>query len=150
MYEQTNTNLERVIVMLIPCPDDHHATQEVVMAIHDLNTNPDTKQLHVDDQICGPVIKALEQWEPLPAALAPGLRQGFLQNGLLCRTFQPSTASIKIQLVVPISMQNLSLTKLHNVAGIHKTADNVKERFYWPGYEADIQKWIRECQQCQR
>ena len=85
--------------MLIPCTDDHHATQEVVMAIHDLNTNPDdmqTKQLA--DQICGPVIKALEQGEPLPAGLAPGLRQGFLQNGLLCHTFQPSTASTKTQL----------------------------------------------------
>ena len=24
------------------------------------------------------------------------------------------------------------------------------ERFYWPGYETDIERWVRECQQCQK
>ena len=31
-----------------------------------------------------------------------------------------------------------------------KTLANVKERYYWPGYEVDIEKWVRECQPCQR
>ena len=26
----------------------------------------------------------------------------------------------------------------------------MKERFYWPGYELDIDKWVKECQQCQQ
>ena len=26
----------------------------------------------------------------------------------------------------------------------------VKQRYYWPGYEGDIQKWIAECASCQQ
>ena len=28
--------------------------------------------------------------------------------------------------------------------------ERVKQRYYWPGYEADIQKWIAECTFCQQ
>ena len=28
--------------------------------------------------------------------------------------------------------------------------ERVKQRYYWPGYEADIQKWIAECAPCQQ
>ena len=26
----------------------------------------------------------------------------------------------------------------------------VKQRYYWPGYEGDVQKWIAECASCQQ
>ena len=28
--------------------------------------------------------------------------------------------------------------------------EKLKERFYWPGYENDVTKWISECQACQQ
>ena len=28
--------------------------------------------------------------------------------------------------------------------------EKVKTRYYWPGYESDIEKWVRECDECQR
>ena len=34
--------------------------------------------------------------------------------------------------------------------GVQRTTEKVKERFYWPGYEMDIQNWVQECQQCQK
>ena len=28
--------------------------------------------------------------------------------------------------------------------------ERVRRRYYWPGYESDIERWIRECEQCQK
>ena len=50
-------------------------------------------------------------------------------------------------------MKTIVLQQLHDHAGhlgAHRTTENVKERFYWPGYESDIEKWVRECQLCQK
>ena len=112
------------------------------------------REKQLADVQLSPVIKHLEQGEPLPASLAPGLRRTFIQDGVLCRSFQlTSSSNIKAQLVIPSDLRNTVLQQLHNNAGhlgIRKTMDSVKERFYWPGYELNIEKWVRECQQCQR
>ena len=47
------------------------------------------------------------------------------------------------------------LKQLHKDSGhlaVYRTTEKVKERFYWPGYEADIERWVKdqECQQCQK
>ena len=34
--------------------------------------------------------------------------------------------------------------------GIRKTTESIKQRFYWPGYESDIEMYVKECQQCQQ
>lgn len=34
--------------------------------------------------------------------------------------------------------------------GYIKTLEKVKERFYWPGYENDVQEWLLGCDKCQR
>ena len=50
-------------------------------------------------------------------------------------------------------MEKIVLQQLHDHAGhlgVRRTTENVKERFYWPGYESDIEKWVHECHQCQK
>ena len=45
------------------------------------------------------------------------------------------------------------LQELHNNMGhfgTKKTFDQIKTRFYWPGYERDVESWIKECEQCQK
>ena len=57
------------------------------------------------------------------------------------------------QIVVPSVLQEAVLTQLHNSGGhfgIRKTMEKVKERFYWSGYEEDVEKWVRDCSACQR
>ena len=106
-----------------------------------------------DEQLL-PIVKALSDGTSLPSKVAPGLCQAFLHNGVLYRQFRqcamsPSTA----QLIVPNSMKDDVLNQLHNQAGhlgIHKTTEKIKERFYWPGYEQDIENWVRACQLCQK
>ena len=58
-----------------------------------------------------------------------------------------------MQLVIPSNMKATILQQLHDNnshLGLRKTTESVKERFYWPGYEQEIEKWVRECQQCQQ
>ena len=102
----------------------------------------------------GNAVKALEKGEPLPVSSAPGLRKTFLQNGLLCRKFQSTFSSAaKTQLVIPRNTKEIVLQQTHDNLGhlgIHKTTESVKERFYWPGYELDIELWVRECLQFQQ
>lgn len=58
-----------------------------------------------------------------------------------------------MQLVVPSNMKTTILQQLHNSTGhlgLCKTTGCVKEQFYWPGHELDIEKWVRECQRCEQ
>ena len=131
------------------------AAGSVVTVVHRLEMNPDdVSRAQLANEHLAPVIKALKEEKPLPTNSAPGLRKAFIRNGLLCRKFQPSSLSTaKTQLVIPNNMKAAILQQLHDNnghLGLHKTTESVKEQFYWPGYEQEIEKWVRECQQCQR
>ena len=101
-----------------------------------------------------PVIRALNNGDPPTPSTPPGLRKAFIHEGILCRQFHPSSnLATETQLVIPDSMKDIMLQQLHNQGGhlgIFKTTENIKARFYWPGYEKDTQTWISSCQQCQR
>ena len=72
----------------------------------------------------------------------------------MCRKFRASSQdSGHTQLVIPRSYVEMILKQLHKDSGhlaVYRTTEKVKERFYWPGYEADIERWVKECQQCQK
>eukprot|EP00731_Ephydatia_muelleri_P024409 Em0016g680a len=34
--------------------------------------------------------------------------------------------------------------------GVKQTLERVRHRFYWPGYESDVERWVRECETCQK
>eukprot|EP00731_Ephydatia_muelleri_P033860 Em0040g10a len=107
-----------------------------------------------EDPALGKVIEALKNGTAVPSSTVPGLKKTFLQDGLLCRKFRASCSdSVCTQLVVPKGHVKIILENLHNESGhlgVQRTTEKVKERFYWPGYEMDIQNWVQECQQCQK
>ena len=131
------------------------STDDKVTVIHqmDMKSEDLSKAQRADDTLL-PIIKALEDGKPLKQSVPPGLRKAFIEKGLLCRHYQSSTSSsAHTQLVIPTSMTATILQQLHDNSGhlgIKKTTEGVKQRFYWPGYELDIKKWIQECQQCQQ
>jgi transposase InsO family protein len=60
---------------------------------------------------------------------------------------------MSMQVVVPTTLQEVVCEQLHNNnghLGITKTLDNVKRRFYWPGYEDYIKAWLQHCEKCQK
>lgn len=60
---------------------------------------------------------------------------------------------LRKQLVLPRKYSSQFLSGLHNDLGHpgrERTASLVKERFYWPGYLAEVGSWVENCQRCQR
>ena len=108
----------------------------------------------VEDPRLGKVVEALKNGTIFPSGVAPGLKRTFLHDGLLCRQFRASSSDcIHTQLVVPASFVEKILHQLHDESGhlgVQRTKEKVKERFYWPGYEADIEHWVHDCQMCQK
>ena len=144
----SNTDALSRIPPAVPAPP-------VVTVIHEWTGSTDSlHDAQGKDLKLSPVIKALTNGEPLPPNTAPGLRKTFIHGGLLYHHFcQASTLPKKTQLIIPDNMKDTVLQQLHDQAGhlgISKTTEKVKARFYWPGYEQDIQNWISYCQQCQK
>ena len=107
------------------------------------------------DQDLAPIITALTSHSTLPSNIAPGLhmRNVFLRDGLLCRKFRQSSSGDQIQVIMPTSLRTTVLQQLHDNSGhlgIRKTTESIKQRFYWPGYESDIEIYVKECPQCQQ
>ena len=128
-----------------------------VTAIEELLSRDTLQSLlraQVEDPRLGKVVEALKNGTIFPSGVAPGLKRTFLHDGLLCRQFRASSSDcVHTQLVVPASFVEKILHQLHDESGhlgIQRTKEKVKERFYWPGYEADIEHWVHDCQMCQK
>lgn len=64
-----------------------------------------------------------------------------------------SDAAGKVQVVLPKCLVSKVLTMLHNMVtgghlGVQKLQGKVKDRYYWPGWFADVRRWCRECLDC--
>jgi len=75
-------------------------------------------------------------------------------NSLLYRHWEEAnTGDIRRQLIVPQALVPDVISALHNQPGgghlgVHKTLAKVRDRFYWPGLQKDVEYWWRCCQDC--
>ena len=110
------------------------------------STSTSIGEAQLNDEQLAPIVKTLKDDTSLPSNVAPGLHQAFLHQNTLYRHFRQSYKSpATAELVVPSGMRDIILNQLHNQAGhlgVHKTTAKIKERFYWPGYEQDIENWV--------
>ena len=79
-----------------------------------------------------------------------------LRDGFLYRLWTPETGcrTVVWQLVLPLDMRNQVMKLLHNHKttghmGTDRTLHNVRMRFYWPGYKADVVRWCDRCLTCE-
>ena len=139
--------------------------EEQVAAIELLPFFPDIRGQQLNDEVVGLVMRAKEN-ESKPSegtirAMNPHARRLFqlwdqllIKQGCLYRAYVRSVdGSNLLQLVIPKSLRNNILKDLHEgVVGGHlgedKTLDRVRERFYWPGYNADVCQWVKTCGSC--
>lgn len=73
-----------------------------------------------------------------------------LIRGILYREIKDGDNVIQ-QMVLPKVYHNMVLTSLHNEVGHpgrDRTLSLIRERFYWPGMTANIEKWTTECRRC--
>lgn len=78
-----------------------------------------------------------------------------LKKGRICRVCTSPAGDVNNQLVVP-ERYRLGVFQLghESAMGGHmahrKTRDRIQAEFYWPGMDADIRRWARSCDICQR
>ena len=98
------------------------------------------------------VKEAVKNGDP-PPGLTRQKNKLLLDNGVLCRRFKERYDSPpRIQILVPSHLQRIVLEHLHDRSGhcgVLKTTEKIRERFYWPGYERDVENHIKACRSCQ-
>jgi len=137
-----------------PSEDKEDQTIAVVQtSTWPLSDSDRIKEAQHKDPYLATVIKAVELGES-PPGLTRQKNKIFLKDGVLCRRFRESSTTPAItQILIPIDLRPTILQQLHNCAGhlgMKKTLGKLRERYYWPGYEADTEAWVRECKECQQ
>ena len=73
-----------------------------------------------------------------------------LKDGVLYRFCDLNGEKIQ-QLVLPEVYRDVAITGLHDDVG-HQGRDRtlylVKSRFYWPGLDKDVERWVATCSKC--
>ncbi|UYV73793.1 K02A2.6-like [Cordylochernes scorpioides] len=76
------------------------------------------------------------------------------RGGVLYRKWESDDGQhFEWKMILPQSRVPSVLKELHNSPsgghfGIAKTLGKVKERFYWAGCRASVEKWVRQCTEC--
>ena len=98
------------------------------------------------------ITDGIQTGNQIPSSAHPGLKKCFLLDGVLCRKYAEYGAAPQTQIVTN-RLRATVLKQLHDNSGHHgfrKTLAKVKERFYWTGYESEVERCVRECGQCQK
>ncbi|XP_040064183.1 uncharacterized protein LOC120838367 [Ixodes scapularis] len=78
-----------------------------------------------------------------------------LSEGVLFRRCLLTNGKEFRQVVVPRTLRHHILSLAHDIAmaghqGVKRTSERVLESFYWPGVLADVKRFVRSCDLCQR
>ena len=99
-----------------------------------------------EDPIIGQVIDAMNKNTPLPPPFDRQADRIFLSNSLLCRQFREKGNTSHItQVIIPRALITKVLEQVHSNSGhlgLKRTLERLKERAYWPGYEADTERYV--------
>lgn len=103
----------------------------------------------VKDQYC-PSKNELNQEDPEVVKYFRHWKNLTLKNGILYRKTNFDNQEIK-QLVLPTKFRDTVLNCLHDQVGHQgqdRTLSLVKSRFFWPGFETDVQNKVKTCDRC--
>ena len=79
-----------------------------------------------------------------------------IENELVCRTWEIGSTNITYcQAVVPLCERRKILEYCHDVRtsghlGVTKTLGKIRQRFYWPGQQDDVRRYVAGCDKCTR
>ena len=85
--------------------------------------------------------------------MPPGLCQCFIRDEVLCQPYKEfSTGSTCVPVVIPDVLKDTVVRETNGLdhLGIQRTLYTIRARFYWPGYENDVENWVKQCSQCQK
>ena len=150
-----------------PEPTPTQSSLEAVCTVAMLEgmTPDELRQAQLQDPVLGPLLQSVESGQKPSQDQAIGVgrehnrllqqwKQLELSNGLLHRRYENDQGNhMHLQLVVPGALRQKVLQEIHGgLSGGHlgeeKTANRLKERFYWPGHWQDVRSWCRTCTTC--
>ncbi len=123
-------------------------------------TSSELKTAQEEDPIIGEVKRELESGKIVTSfkssndSVALLQRQGSklkIQNQLLYRVTQSSSGREKLQLVLPEKYWTQVLRSLHDDSGhlgVERTAELLKDRFYWPRMSQHVEQYVKNCGRC--
>ena len=86
-------------------------------------------------------LAVLKHWERLK-----------IQDGILYReTRDPVSKQRRLQLVLPVSLRDIALEGVHDLAGHQgqaRTLHLTRQRFFWPNMGRDVREYVRCCVRC--
>ena len=119
-------------------------------------------ELQAKDEDIGPVVKMLVDPKKELTLTAAGEKLWKNKSKLLVKDnllvkhyrFRAGLRPIE-QIILPKCLKNMVLESLHDNEwaghfGIKRTTARVKMRYYWPGYQQDIEEWCKTCIICQQ
>ena len=77
-----------------------------------------------------------------------------IQNGILYQRWDIIGTDLpNLQAVTPLTERRKVLRFCHDIRssghlGIKKTIGRVRQRFYWPGLQDDVRRYVNGCEQC--
>ncbi len=110
------------------------------------------KEQRKDDRLkhCWAQVRVVEEKETLPGPHP--LPHFIIRNGLLYCVAR-RRGEEKTLLVVPQTEMVLELAHSHPLAGhlgVENTTQRIRDRFHWPGMEAEVKRFCQACPTCQR
>jgi len=121
-----------------------------------MTSSMDWAELQANDEVIGPVLQAMKNSDGLSSTnpetrkLWGQRKRMVIENGILYKLSNFGSDSIR-QLILPTAQRSEALKFLHDEMG-HFGRDRIiglaRSRFYWPGMQTDISKYIDTCESC--
>ena len=111
----------------------------------------------IDSKVEGqkPVLNEIQQANSVIRALWYQWDNLELRNDILYRRWKDNKNDTIYQMIVPEDMRLMIFENLHSAKtaghfGRDRTIERIKQGYYWPGMNADVARWIKECDACAR
>ncbi len=125
-------------------------------------------KLQREDVIIGKLLARKTQRLPAPSIdeqkrngkefrdLAGQYQSLIIRQGILCREFTLHKEGRTLnQVIIPSSLRSSVLTAMHDHSlrghpGCRKMFETLRQKYYWTGMRADVERWVRDCDLCAR
>ncbi|CAI5660481.1 unnamed protein product [Oreochromis niloticus] len=163
IYEATKSPVRLVDQLGVPTsviPEAYVLPVSLKATLEDQLTLTDLQVAQDLDPVIGPVKQAIQTGKQLITSknsppdmslLSRESRKLELRDKILYRQRKLANGTVHKQLVLPDRYRTSVMRSLHDDCGhlgVEKTTELLKDRFYWPRMNADVDQYIKTCGRC--
>ena len=149
----------------IPGEEEEDHGEPVMVATTSLRNVGITRASQLQDEDIGPILTAVANRKKIKEPELRGLSHEsrhlheqwdslVMKHGKLWRrAANEDGTSATLQLIAPREYRSEILTELHDSPtgghlGMEKMLGRLRQRYYWPGFSADVKQWCTTCRTC--